>query len=69
MKSDHAAYLSLAIDAKDEHKKLKAKNMDTINQEKQRKLDINAQFWHSIKHVVFLIACAALAVYTLIHFA
>lgn len=69
MKSDHAAYLSLAIDAKDERKKLKAKNMDTIEKEKQHKRDINAQFWRSIKHVVLLIACAALAVYTLIHFA
>ncbi|MGM8939529.1 hypothetical protein ACS8E2_12635 [Psychrobacter glaciei] len=69
MKSDYAAHLSLVHDSQDERKKLKAKNMDTINQEKQRKRDINAQFWHSIKHVVLLIACAALAIYTLIHFA
>lgn len=69
MKSDHAAYLSLAIDAQDERKKLKAKNMETIEAEKQRKRDINAQFWHSIKSVVFVITCAAIVVYTLIHFA
>ncbi|AGH57482.1 hypothetical protein PSYG_00021 [Psychrobacter phage pOW20-A] len=36
---------------------------------RQRKRDINAQFWHSIKSVVFVISCAAIAVYTLIHFA
>ena len=69
MKSEHAAYLSFAIDAQDERKKLKAKNMGAIEKEKQRKRDINAQFWHSIKSVVFVIACAAIAVYTLIHFA
>lgn len=69
MKSDHAAYLSLAIDAQDERKKLKAKNMRTIEEEKQRKRDNNAQFWHSIKSVVFVISCAALVIYTLIHFA
>lgn len=69
MKSEHAAHLSLVIDAQDERKKLKAKNMRTIEEEKQRKRDINAQFWHSIKSVVFVISCAAIAVYTLIHFA
>ena len=37
--------------------------------ERQRKRDINAQFWHSIKSLVFVITCAAIAVYTLIHFA
>lgn len=37
--------------------------------ERQRKRDINTQFWHSIKSVVFVITCAALAIYTLIHFA
>ena len=69
MKSDHAAYLSLAIDAQDERKKLKAKNMETIKEEKQRKHDNNMRFWHSIKQVVFAIVCAAIVVYTLIHFA
>ena len=69
MKSDHAAHLSLVHDAQDEQLKLRAKNMDTIEKEKQRKRDINAQFWHSMKEVIFVIACAAIAVYTLIHFA
>lgn len=36
---------------------------------RQRKRDINAQFWHSIKSVIFVITFAAIAVYTLIHFA
>lgn len=69
MKSEHAAYLSLAIDAQDEQLKLRAKNMGTIEKEKQRKRDINAQFWHSMKEIIFVIVCAAIAVYTLIHFA
>ena len=69
MKSDYAAHLSLVHDAQDEQLKLRSKNMETIEKEKQRKRDINAQFWHSIKSVVFVIACAAIAVYTLIHFA
>ena len=69
MKSDHGAYLALAIDAQDEQEKLKEKNMKTIEEEKQRKRDVNAQFWHSIKSVVFVITCAAIAIYTLIHFA
>ena len=69
MKSEHAAYLSLAIDAQDERKKLKAKNMKTIKEEKQRKHDNNMRFWHSIKSVVFVIACAAIVIYTLFHFA
>ena len=69
MKSDHGAYLALAIDAQDEQAKLREKNMKTIEEEKQRKRDINAQFWHSIKSVVFVISCAAIAIYTLIHFA
>lgn len=32
MKSEHGAYLELAIDAQDEQKKLKAQNMKTIKQ-------------------------------------
>ncbi|MBP3945144.1 hypothetical protein [Psychrobacter sp. K31L] len=69
MKSDYAAHLSLVHDSQDEQMQIKAKNMDTIEKEKQRKRDINAQFWQIIKHVVLLIACAALVIYTLIHFA
>ena len=69
MKNEHGAYLALAIDAQDEQAKLREKNMKTIEEEKQRKRDVNAQFWHSIKSVVFVITCAAIAIYTLIHFA
>ena len=69
MKNEHGAYLALAIDAQDEQAKLKAQNMKTIEEEEQRKRDINAQFWHSIKSVVFVITCAAIIIYTLIHFA
>ena len=69
MKSDHGAYLALAIDAQDKQKKLKEKNMKTIKEENDRKQSVNAQFWHSIKSVVFVISCAAIAIYTLIHFA
>lgn len=69
MKSDYAAHLSLVHDAQDEQLKLRAKNMETIKEENDRKQSVNMQFWHSIKSVVFVIACAAIAVYTLIHFA
>lgn len=69
MKSDYAAHLSLVHDAQDEQLKLRAKNMETIKEENDRKQSVNMQFWHSIKSVVFVIACAAIAAYTLIHFA
>ena len=69
MKSDYAAHLSLVHDAQDEQLKLRSKNMETIKEESDRKQSVNMQFWHSIKSVVFVIACAAIAVYTLIHFA
>tara|TARA_R110001606_G_scaffold364986_1_gene519672 strand:+ start:8309 stop:8809 length:501 start_codon:yes stop_codon:yes gene_type:complete len=41
----------------------------TINKESGHKQSVNQQFWHSIKSLVFVISCAAIAVYTLIHFA
>ena len=69
MKNEHGAYLALEIDAQDEQAKLREKNMKTIEEEKQRKQSVNQQFWHSIKSVVFVITCAAIAIYTLIHFA
>jgi len=69
MKSDYAAHLSLVHDAQDEQLKLRAKNMETIKEENDRKQSVNMQFWHSIKSVVFVIACAAIVIYTLIHFA
>ena len=48
---------------------LKATNHKTIDDEDDRKQSVNMQFWHSIKQVVFVIACAAIVIYTLIHFA
>lgn len=48
---------------------LRVQNMETIKEEKQRKHDNNMRFWHSIKQVVFAIVCAAIVIYTLIHFA
>lgn len=36
---------------------------------RQRKRDINAQFWHSIKSLVLVITLAAIAIRVLIHFA
>ena len=69
MKSDYAAHLSLVHDAQDEQMKLKARNMKTIKEENDRKQSVNMQFWHSMKEIIFVIACAAIAIYTLIHFA
>ena len=69
MKNEHGAYLALAIDAQDEQAKIKEQNMKTIKEENDRKQSVNQQFWHSIKSVVFVITCAAIAIYTLIHFA
>ena len=69
MKSDYAAHLSLVHDAQDEQLKLRAKNMKTIKEENDRKQSVNMRFWHSMKEIIFVIACAAMAVYTLIHFA
>ena len=48
---------------------LRAMNKKTIDDEADRKQSINMQFWHSMKEIIFVIACAAIAVYTLIHFA
>ena len=69
MKSDYAAHLSLVHDTQDEQMKLKARNMKTIKEENDRKQSVNMQFWHSMKEIIFVIACAAIAIYTLIHFA
>lgn len=69
MKSDYAAHLSLVHDAQDEQLKLRSKNMETIKEESDRKQSVNMQFWHSMKEIIFVIACAAIAVYTFIHFA
>ena len=48
---------------------LRAMNKKTIDDEADRKQSVNQQFWHSMKEIIFVIACAAIAVYTLIHFA
>ena len=69
MKNNHGAYLEIAIDAQDEQAKFREKNMKTIKEESDRKQSVNMQFWHSMKEIIFMIACAAIAVYTLIHFA
>ena len=61
-----------ALEAQAEQDRLDARQLaakEANEAERQRKRDINAQFWHSIKSVVFVISCAAIAVYTLIHFA
>lgn len=48
---------------------LRAMNKKTIDDEAKRKQSANMQFWHSMKEIIFMIVCAAIAVYTLIHFA
>lgn len=48
---------------------LRAMNKKTIDDEADRKQSANMQFWHSMKEIIFIIVCAAIAVYTLIHFA
>ena len=48
---------------------LRAMNRKTIKEDNDRKQSVNMQFWHSMKEVIFMIACAAIAIYTLIHFA
>ena len=48
---------------------LRAINRKTIKEEDDRKQSVNIRFWHSMKEIIFVIACAAIAVYTLIHFA
>lgn len=48
---------------------LRAANHQTIKEESDRKESVNMQFWHSMKEIIFMIVCAAIAVYTLIHFA
>lgn len=68
MKSDHAAHLSLVQDAEKNHvaqHQVKAAN----KAERQRKQSVNMQFWHSMKEIIFMIVCAAIVIYTLIHFA
>lgn len=61
-----------ALEAQAEQERLDARQLaaaEANEAARQRKRDINTQFWHSIKSLVFVITCAALAIYTLIHFA
>lgn len=61
-----------ALEAQAEQERIDARQLaaaEANEAARQRKRDINAQFWHSIKSVVFVISCAALVIYTLIHFA
>ena len=68
MKSEHAANLSLVVDAEQNH--VAQHQVAAANEAaRQRKRDINAQFWHSIKSLVFVISCAAIVIRALIHFA
>lgn len=60
------------MEAQAEHDRLHARqNAARLSNEaaRERKHDNNMRFWHSIKQVAFVIVCAAIAVYTLIHFA
>ena len=68
--SEHQASLSLEQDkAVNQQDDLRAANKKTIDDEASRKRSVNQQFWHSMKEIIFVIACAAIAIYTLIHFA
>lgn len=55
--------------AQTRQKDLKAVNHQAIDDEAKRKQSVNQQFWHSMKEIIFVITCAAIIVYTLIHFA
>lgn len=48
---------------------VRARNREAAKKESDRKESVNIQFWHSMKEIIFMIACAAIAIYTLIHFA
>lgn len=70
MRSEYTAHLSLVQDSEQEKaRQIKAKNMQTIEAERQRKREVNAAFWHSIKSVVLVIALAAITLFTLIKIA
>lgn len=48
---------------------VRAMNREAAKKESDRKESVNMQFWHSMKEIIFMITCAAIAIYTLIHFA
>ncbi len=60
-----------ALEAQAEQERLDARQLaaaEANEAERQRKRDINAQFWHSIKSVVLVITLAAIVIRALIHF-
>lgn len=68
--NERQAHISMQQDAeKNKQDDLRTKNHQAIKKENDRKQSVNMQFWHSMKEIIFVIACAAIAVYTLIHFA
>jgi len=67
MKSEYSTHLDLVQDTEQNY--LAQDQVAAANEAaRQRKRNINAEFWHSIKSVVFVIILAAIAVYALIHF-
>lgn len=68
--SEHQASLAMARTIKQNRQDdVRAANRASDKKEQDRKESVNMRFWHSIKQVVFVIVCAAIAIYTLIHFA
>ncbi|WP_420229061.1 hypothetical protein ACOBWA_08565 [Psychrobacter sp. ER1] len=68
MRNDRTAHLSLVHDTEKNHvpqHEVAAANRAAI----QRRHENNMRFWKSIRSLVFVISCAALVIYTLIHFA
>lgn len=68
--NERQAHISMQQDTeKNKQDDLRTKNHQSIKEENDRKQSVNMQFWHSMKEIIFIIVCAAIAVYTLIHFA
>ena len=68
--SEHQASLAMARTIKQNRQDdVRAANRESDKKEADRKQSVNMQFWHSMKEIIFMIVCAAIAVYTLIHFA
>ena len=68
--NERQAHISMQQDTeKNKQDDLRAANHQAIKEESDRKQSVNMQFWHSMKEIIFMIVCAAIAVYTLIHFA
>ena len=68
--SEHQASLSMARTIKQNRQDdVRAANRESDKKEADRKQSVNMQFWHSMKEIIFVIVCAAIVVYTLIHFA